>query len=100
MSKKVFVVSNGGHDYSQAEEFGTVVFCTDHYIRKDDISQMYREIKDSLADAMPDDYILVTSLTSMCMVATAIMTEKFGEVHLLIHSGGQYTPRDIILESQ
>ena len=100
MSRKVFVVSNGGHDYSDAQRFGEVVFCTDGVIRKDDTAQMYREIHAAVADANANDYLLVSSLTSMCMIAAAILSDRFGELHLLLFKDGQYIPRDIILESQ
>ena len=98
MSRKVFIVNNGGHDYSQAERFGEIVFCTDQPIKKDDIHQMYRELSLALQDAKPDDYLLVSSLTSLCMIAAAILADRFGELHLLLFSGGDYICRDLILE--
>lgn len=100
MTKRVFIVNNGGHDYSDAERFGEVVFLTDEAIRKDDIHQMYRLLSASLADSQPEDYLLVSSLTSLCMVAAAILADKHGELHLLMFKDGQYIYRDIILESR
>ena len=97
MKKKIFVVSNGGHDYSDAERFGDIVFCTQEVIRKDDIAQMYRELSDALFDAKPDDLLLVSSLTSLCAVASAILADRFGEVHFLLFKDGQYIQRDLIL---
>ena len=96
MTRKVFIVSNGGHDYSDAERFGEIVFCTEGVIRKDDVSQMYREINEALSHATADDYILVSSLTSMCMVAAGIFADRFGELHLLLFKDGQYVDRDVI----
>jgi hypothetical protein len=98
MGRKVFVVNNGGHDYSDAERFGEIVFCTETVIRKDDTAQMFRELNESLSWAKHDDYLLVSSLTSLCMIAAAIMGERFGEIHLLLYKDGQYVARDIILE--
>lgn len=95
--RKVYVVNDGGHDYSDAERFGELVFCTDRVIRKDDTAQMFRELSESLARARQDDYILVSSLTSLCMIAAAIMAEEFGEIHLLIFKDGKYEARDVIL---
>lgn len=97
MKRKVFIVNNGGHDYSDAERFGEIVFCTQAVIRKDDVAQMFREIDEALSWANRDDYILVSSLTSMCMVAAGIFAEKFGELHLLLYKDGQYVARDLIL---
>lgn len=97
MTKKVFIVNNGGHDYSDAQRYGDIVFCTDTVIRKDDVSQMYRELSFALEEAQADDYLLVSSLTSLCMVAAAILADRFGELHLLLFKDGQYVERDLIL---
>lgn len=99
MGRKVYVVSDGGHDHSDAQRFGEIVFCTDSVIRKDDTAQMYREVKAAMVDAQSDDFILVSSLCSLCMIAAAIMADRFGEIHLLIFKDGKYISRDIILES-
>lgn len=95
---KVFIVSDGGHDYSDAERFGELVYCTEGVIRKDDIAQMYRELNGKLALAEPGDYLLISSLTSLCSVAAAILGFQFGEVHFLLYKDGQYVSRDLILE--
>lgn len=99
MTKKVFVLNNGGHDYTDAERFGDIVFCMDSVVNKWDIAQMYRELSDALMDASAGDYILVSSLTSLCCVAVAIMADQFGEVHLLLYKDGQYIERDLILNN-
>jgi hypothetical protein len=98
MSRKVFIMTDGGHDYSDAGRFGELVFCTQEIIRKDDVAQMYRVMKAALIDATPDDYLLVGSLTTLCMVAASIMGDKFGELHLLLFKDGQYVARDLILD--
>jgi hypothetical protein len=99
VTRRVYIVNNGGHNYSDAERFGEVVFCTEHVIRKDDVSSMYRQLSDSLADAKLDDFLLVSCLTSVCMVAAAILADQFGELHLLIFKDGKYEPRDLILSN-
>lgn len=97
MTRKVFIVSDGGHDYSDAKRFGELVFCTDEVIRKDDVAQMYRVLIQVLRDSGPEDFILVSSLTSLCMVASGIMADRWRELHLLIFKDGQYVQRDLIL---
>jgi hypothetical protein len=98
VSRKVFILNDGGHDYSASSKFGDPIICSEGAINKDDISQMYRVLSDALFDAQEKDYILVTSLTSLCMVASAIMANRFGQVHLLIYRDGRYEARDLILE--
>ena len=95
--KKVYVLNDGGHDYRDAERYGQLVFCTTGSVNKWDIAQMYRELSDALQDANPDDYILLSSLSSLCSVATALMVDRFREVHWLLYKDNQYIHRDLVL---
>jgi len=97
--RKVYIMNDGGHNYDDAKRFGQLVFCTDKVIKKSDTAQMYRELCAALEDANNDDFILVSSLASLCCVATAIMVERFGEVHFLLYDNGQYVERDLILNN-
>ncbi len=99
MTRKVFIVSNGGHDYADATSFGELIFCTDGVIKKHDIAQMYRELSQSLDCAEPDDYLMISSLTSLCVVAASILANRFGELHLLVYHDGAYVVKDLILEN-
>ena len=97
--KKVFIPNDGGHDYSDAQRFGDVVICTKGAIDKWDISHMYRVMTTALEDAEPDDYLVLNSLSSLCSVASAIMAERFGEVHFLLFRNGKYIERTLILNN-
>lgn len=98
--KKVYIVNNGGHDYSDAERYGELNFCTSAALGKWDISAMFRELTVALEDAHPDDYLMISSLTSLCAVATAILADRFGEVHFLVYKDGKYLERDLILNNE
>jgi hypothetical protein len=95
----VYIANNGGHDYTEAEAFGKLVFCTTGSINKTDLAQMFRELTDALRDANPDDYLLITSLTSLCSVATGILADRFGTVNFLIYDGGRYLTKTVVFES-
>lgn len=97
MKRRVFILNDGGHDYSGASEFGEVVVCTEGVIPKNDIHQMYRLLNPHLEDADRGDLILISSLASLCSVATAIMAANHGEVHYLVFSNGRYQIKDLIL---
>jgi len=98
--RKVFVLNNGGKDYSDAERFGDIVFCTQGSLDKWNISQMYRDLEMALMDAQADDLILLDSLASLCSTASAMMAFRFGEVHYLIYKDGKYIQRDLMLENE
>lgn len=93
---KVYILNNGGHDYSAAQEFGSPVICTEGVVDKKDTAQMFRLLSDALEYAQETDYILITSLTSLCCIAVGIMADRFGKVNLLIYEGGRYLPRTIV----
>lgn len=96
---RVYVVNKGPHDYSDAERFGELVFCTEGSIDKFDLAQMHREVSDSLADSEACDYLLLTSLTSLCSVACAIFATKHGRLNILLHRGDGYTERTLIFNN-
>lgn len=98
MSRKVFIVNNGGHDYSDATRYGELVFCTEGNVRKDDFSQMFRELSEALDQAEAQDYLLLTSLTSLCSIATGILADRFGEVHFLLFHNGRYDVHSVIFD--
>lgn len=98
---KVFIINDGGHDYSDAQRFGEIVFCSKGVLKKDDAAMMYRELRSCFEEhATAGDYILVSGLNTMCMVAAALFADMFGELHLLIFHGGQYVARDLVLPSK
>lgn len=98
--RRVYVLNDGGHDYSDAEQFGKIVFCTRGSLARWDISQMFRELEVAMLDAEPGDFILVSSLASLVGVAAAMMGSRFGEVHFLIFKDGGYVQRDLMLENE
>jgi hypothetical protein len=97
---KVYVVNRGGHDYSSAERFGTLIFCTEGQLSKYDTGQMYRQLMTCMADSNQEDYILLTSLTTLCSVAAAIFSVKHQRVNFLIHRKEDgYVERTVVLEA-
>lgn len=96
--KKVFVINRGGHDYSRAERFGSLVYCSEGLLAKSDIGHMFRIIQSKMVDSGPEDYILISGLSSMSSVACAIFGHKHGRLNLLIYWDGDYVERNILLQ--
>lgn len=95
---KVYVVNRGGHDYSSAERYGTLVYCTEGQLSKFDTAQMFREVVAAMQDSNEEDFILLTSLTSLCSVASAIFAAKHKRVNFLIFQDGNYLERKLMLD--
>ena len=96
---RVFVLNDGGHNYRDAERFGEIIFCTDRVIKKTDISQMYRELNGVLGESNAEDFLLVSSLTSLAMVAAGIMGAMHGQLNMLLFDGGQYHSRTLMFDN-
>ena len=97
---KVYVVNRGGHDYRAAERFGELVYCSDGEMDKWDINQMYRQMSQALDGSGDEDYILLTSLTSLCSVACAVFAARHGRLNLLIYKDGDYVARTIVMNKE
>jgi hypothetical protein len=98
--RKVYVLSKGGHDYSDAERFGKLVFLNIPSYAKWDIDRLYRELQEGMKDATSDDLLIVSHLASHCAVATAILTEWFGRVNFLIFRKDRYEEHKLILNPE
>lgn len=92
---KVYILNRGPHDYTDAGNFGELIYCTEGILDRFDISGMYTELCDQLINSSSDDYVLLTSLTSLCCIACSIMVSLHGELNLLIHTGSHYVGRHI-----
>lgn len=92
---RVYILNRGPHDYTDAANFGELVYCTEGVLDKFDITGMFLGLRDRLQDSNPEDFILLTSLTSLCCVACSIMVALHGELHLLIHTGSHYVERSL-----
>jgi len=92
----VYILNRGAHNYTDAERFGEIVFCTDGELDRYDTSQMYRKLSAAMEDSEEEDYILLTSLTSLCSIACSIFAHKHGCLNLLIHKDAGYVERKLV----
>ena len=96
---KVFVVNRGAHDYSDAEHFGELVFCTEGLVDAYDVAEMYRIFIDRFKSSDPEDFILMTSLNIICSIACATFGRKHGQLNLLLFKNGAYIERHVQLDN-
>lgn len=100
MTKKVYILTNGGHDYSDAQRYGELVFLDVPSYLKWDISQLYTTLRELLKDAEPEDYLLISHLTSHCCVATSILVEKWARVNFLLFRHDKYEAHTLITDQE
>lgn len=81
----VYVINKAAHDFSQAERFGELCYLTDKPVNRYATNKMFRTFADVMELSGPEDYILVTSLSVMNIIAAAIFVQKHKKLNLLIH---------------
>lgn len=96
--RKVYILADGGHDYSDATRFGDLVFLKIPTFAKWDIARLHDELAEGLKDATEDDLLVISHLTSHCCVATALMVEWFGRVNFLIFRKDKYEEKNLITD--
>ena len=84
MSKRVYVVNKSVHDFSAAVEFGELIYLSEGSINRFNTSQIYRKFYPILKDSNKTDYILITGLTVMNLVAAFIFAIKHRRLNLLL----------------
>jgi hypothetical protein len=75
MGPKVYIVNKSAHDFSSAEKFGHLVFCTEGRMSRFGTNDMVRKFQDAMRNSNPDDYILLCShqcyeLISLCCLCS------------------------------
>lgn len=98
---KVYIPNNSGHDFSQAESFGELVFITQGSVDRFKINNMYREVVATLKDSTAHDYVMVTGLTQINVVLTSVFAVKHGRLRLLMYDVKEerYVLREIVIDN-
>tara|TARA_Y100000310_G_scaffold327344_1_gene393554 strand:+ start:2008 stop:2334 length:327 start_codon:yes stop_codon:yes gene_type:complete len=95
----VFIPNKGAHDFTDAERYGEIRFLTEGTVRRYAVNNLYRMIAEGMKDAQEQDYILISSLTILNTIVTAILARKFGKVNFLLFRDGEYIDRTINVDS-
>jgi uncharacterized membrane protein (UPF0182 family) len=84
MSKRVYIVNKSVHDFSAAVEYGELIYLSEGSVNRFNTSQIYRKFYPLLKDSNETDYILITGLTIMNLVAAFIFAIKHKRLNLLL----------------
>lgn len=98
MSRKVYILSDNGHDFTDARRFGDLVKLNVPSYIKHDFARLYMELKEGMKDAGPDDYILISHMPSHVAVATGIMVEWYGKANFLLYRRDMYEEKNVVFE--
>ena len=91
----VWIPNKAGHNFSDAERFGELVYLTEGTVNRYSANSMYRTFSEQMDEASPKDYLLVSSLSILNCVASSILSYKFGLVNYLLFKNGIYLERSV-----
>lgn len=96
----VWIPNNSAHDFSTAEQWGSLRFLSQGWINRFAVAEMHRCFEQQLKKSNKEDYLLVTSLTIMNVVAASILATKHNRLNLLLYRDGRYVERRIVLKRE
>ena len=99
MTRKVFIPSKGGHDYSRAAEFGEIVFVTEGTQNRFAVANLYRAFIDAMADSDKMDYFVPSSMNILNAIGAAVFARKHGRLNFLLFREGEYIEREVDIDS-
>ena len=94
---KVYVINKSAHDFSKAEKFGTLHFLSRGAMSKYATNRIFRQFEEELVGATDEDYILLTSLTVMNVIACVMFALRFKKLNLLLLKDDDYVARKLDL---
>jgi hypothetical protein len=94
---KVIIINRAGHDFSAAKKYGDLMFLSEGEQNRFAVGGMYRRFAETIEFSQPDDYLLLTGLTTMSTIAAAMFGYKHGRLNLLLFKNDKYIERKIVL---
>jgi len=94
--RKVYVVNKSNHDFSNAEMYGKLIYCSEGRLNRYSTNDMARKFSDAMRNSGPDDYILPCSLSVANLIAAVVFAIKHKTLNLLLFkpSTGEYIERN------
>lgn len=96
--RRVYILGDGGHDYTDARRFGELHFISIPVEMKWEISAVYDLLREELMESSEEDLLLVSSLASHLAIATAIMVEWYGRVNFLLYRNNTYEEKLLVTD--
>lgn len=95
--RKVYIVNRGAHNFTEAQKYGRLVFMTEGFQPKYGVNTAYRRFVFCMQDSHEEDWLLLTGMSTLNAIASAIFASKHGRLNLLLFNGKGYVKRTIII---
>ena len=95
MPSTVWVPNKGAHDYSAAEVYGKLSFLTEGFVNRMSVGAIARSLAEKMQSSQPNDFLLITSLPILNLLAGTILAQKHGTLRILLFQDGRYVLREV-----
>lgn len=82
-SPKVWIVNDGGHDYSKARQFGELDVLTEGDVPVFKLERVWKNLCLKILEAQPDDYVLISGTPILTGLVLHLWFLTFGECNIL-----------------
>lgn len=98
----VYITNRSGHDFEPAKKFGQIKFLSEGDVDPFNVNRIYCNLAVTLQHSNPCDFLLITGLSVMNSISSAIMARKHGRVNWLQYHAGTktYSARTIVLDRE
>lgn len=92
---KVYALTRQSYDYSQAEQFGDLIFVATTTLPKYDMRLQKTIISNGLKDITEDDYIILSGLPTYMSLAMFFVAKRLKKVKVLLWRYSEYISVEI-----
>jgi hypothetical protein len=98
----VYITNRGPHDFSSAQKYGKLVFLSRGIFNPYAVGRMYRTFHSQLKRSTSQDYLLITGLTIMNIIAAVVFSNMHGQLNLLLYDmeRNRYVPKTLVFETE
>ena len=99
MKPTVYVVNKSYHDFSDARRYGPLVYLSEGKMSRYEPNKMAREFSAKLSESTEEDYLLLSGLSMMNLIAGICFVLKHKRLNLLLFKNGRYLQRNLTFNS-
>jgi len=91
----VYIVNKSNHDYTAAQRYGRLTYLSSGKMSRYEPNKMAREFADKLEHSKEEDYLLLSGLSMMNLIAGVVFALKHRRLNLLLFKDGRYLERNL-----
>jgi len=81
--QSVWIVNYAGHEYLPAIRYGRFRYVTKGYVSFQSLDRVKFQIANELMDSKPEDYLLLSGTTTICVIAAIVWYQMHKKIKIL-----------------